>query len=82
MDTKTLVQEKYSAARTGCGKNLVPQQKALPQRLKPRSKQRVYRSAEALRHPKNKSKCKSLCSTLPWNPTLAHKTRKDGAPGP
>jgi hypothetical protein len=33
---------------------LVPKQEALPQRLKPPSKQCIYRSAEALRHPKAK----------------------------
>jgi hypothetical protein len=31
---------------------LVSKQKAFPQRLKPHSKQCTYRSAEALRHPK------------------------------
>jgi hypothetical protein len=30
-------------------------QKALPQRLKPHSKQCTYRSAEALRHPKSRT---------------------------
>src|SRR5208283_5226809 len=47
-------------------------------------KQASYRSGEPLRHPKAKAKSKIKGKipgwTLPWNPTLAHKTRKDGAP--
>jgi|SRR5208283_5227991 len=59
-------------------------------------KQASYRSGEPLRHPKAKAKSKIEIKikgkieinikgkipgwTLPWNPTLAHKTRKDGAP--
>src|SRR5208283_4293934 len=51
-------------------------------------KQASYRSGEPLRHPKAKAKSKIEINikgkipgwTLPWNPTLAHKTRKDGAP--
>jgi hypothetical protein len=35
---------------------LFPQQEALPQRLKAAFKQRTYRSAEALRHPKARAK--------------------------
>jgi hypothetical protein len=58
-------------------------------------KQASYRSGEPLRHPKAKAKSKIEINikgkieinikgkipgwTLPWNPTLAHKTRKDGA---
>jgi hypothetical protein len=38
-----------------------------------------YRSAEALRHPKSRA-TQIPCATLPLNPTLAHRTRKDGAP--
>jgi len=35
-----------------CETKIAPNQEALPQRLKPRSEQCTYRSAEALRHPK------------------------------
>jgi hypothetical protein len=40
-----------SAAKEAAGKSL-PQRKVRPQRLKARLKQSVFRSAEALRHPK------------------------------
>src|SRR5580700_4844626 len=39
-----------------------------PQRLKPRSQQGIYRSAEALRHPKAIFACAVLCALS----TLAH----------
>ena len=39
----------------------------------------IYRSAEALRHPKSRA-TQIPSETLPWNPTLTQKTRKNGAP--
>jgi hypothetical protein len=38
-----------------------------------------YRSAEALRHPKSSAR-RTPRGTILWNPTLAQRTRKDGAP--
>jgi len=40
----------------------IPAQKARPQRLKPHSRQCIYRSAEALRHPKSKSGARPILS--------------------
>jgi hypothetical protein len=42
--------------------------------------ERLDRSGELLRHPKTKGQGRVPRSTLLWNPTLAHKTRKNGAP--
>ncbi len=48
-------------------------------KIPPVLKKRKYRRAEALRHPKSRA-TQIPRETRPGNPTLAHRTRKDGAP--
>jgi hypothetical protein len=43
------------------------------------AKTRSRAHTEALRHPKSQAQ-QIPCGSLPWNPTLAQKTRKNGAP--
>src|ERR1700690_969786 len=49
--------------------------KCLPPRLAPKERARTWGTGL------NCAQKKTPCGPIPWNPTLAHKTRKDGAPG-
>jgi ferredoxin len=72
------VYQKVATSRSQPAEKLVPGQKVRPQRLKPDSKQRTYRSGEPLRHPK--SSTRSTLSASCWSSTRVVPTRSPVCP--